>query len=368
MSEMQYCQTWTDDYGELADVDLVAAGGQRFRAHAAVLGSPVVSGMVVGTGKKQTEVVLEVSAETVEAIMEMVYIEDYKKAYYNVDLGELLDTLDFLGCERILEKLCERMCCTMEAWAYGWGVKEYSYADSEKCEFALFDVFDGGVNFVSDQTEWMTHLCIALLGDRSVVLFNKVSRDKNPLITMVRVVRKVFTVSRPGWLTLMSSPMWDSVSGRRVATFVAAVTTPAPPPVAVKPLCFTEATRSVKVSLTVTHEELSRRMVKMIEIDPAWSIKCINYDESNPELAHRAYAEVLLVRTPGSKGYSRIEARQNYGRKRKYDGSRLVLCCGEDCRIPGWVWVDEGAIPQNMMNDIKPGDKCVVTATITDFI
>jgi hypothetical protein len=346
-----YSSKWSKDYADLADAVLVASG-EKFPVHAAVLNSPMISGLVnsmKGKRKRENEIAIQADVVTVKAILEMVYRDDFNTACDEAAFTELFDTLDFLGCETLLTKLFDRLGDSMRAWAYGWEVEKYA----ESRESAFFYDSDGVA--LAKQTERMGQLCAAILGHHNLELFGKTSFYDKPLNVMVWVVRDVFLKSRPGWWTLMSQPHWNAVPGSRLAKFVAAVTTMRghtdlslhfPEPV------------TVKVRVTLEEEDFTRLTTKSIDLDSEWSVKCSNTMKNGQNL-HNFEVRVVCNQT---RGYSRIEARLSSSTE-PFD--RVILCCGKDFPyIPGWRI--DSYVTQNLLGFVDKSFE--VEATITPII
>lgn len=309
-----YTIGWTKDYESLADVVLVASG-QSFPAHAAVLNSTLLNGLAVS---KMCEVQIDAAVFTMEAILELAYLEkkdlEGGRAHQDAGICEVLKTLDFLGCDRLIQRYLAEFIPFVISWANNWK-SEYRCDDGEFVTSRALNPPYEALNL-----ERMVELCVGVL------TFPRKLDDMIKRLT--HELRSVYKYSHAGWFTLMTQPGWDAVPGSVMALFVTWVTY-CPDARSVVPANTCE--RVVTLSFTPNTQTLPEQPpVQRVAIDRCWILVCEPREEYYWDPTYPTF-DLYIERKPDIQSttntYSRIEVEVVECPGDVAD--RVILCLGQ---------------------------------------
>ena len=257
-----YRKKWSADYASLADAVLVAADGTRIEVHACVLKSPLVTGLVASMkGTERPAIHVTASPTTIHSILSIAYDNNYQPACYQPPIRELLELLNYLGCEYLLEQVLDKFSAFVNAFTSRWC---QGFDESESFNELPDSFYSFGDDTCAEHTRFV-ELCVALLTYTRT--YHYYVRE------VVGCLRNIRAKQDTHWTTIMSHPLWDGVSGSVLTKFLLAVTNkqgslifPVLEPVS--------RCASVTIPGLAKGEGDGQPFVKIFQLDGHWVVKC----------------------------------------------------------------------------------------------
>ena len=286
-----YRKKWSADYASLADAVLVAADGTRIEVHACVLKSPLVTGLVASMkGTERPAIHVTASPTTIHSILSIAYDNNYQPACYQPPIRELLELLNYLGCEYLLEQVLDKFSAFVNAFKLRWSRPEV--------DRPLPDLFCSYEEDTRAEHTRFVELCVAIL--TSTRTYRDIVNDSVICLCLIRAKEDTH------WITIMSHPLWDLVSGSVLTKFLLAVTRrqdgyvyPVLAPVA--------RCASVTIPGLTKGEGDGEPFVKTFELDGHWVVNC---EYSTDHKGKYSNSALWVENSSGDRNdhYSKIEA------------------------------------------------------------
>lgn len=290
-----YRRKWNVEYAVQVDASLIASDGEKFAVHASALKSPILA------GKGRFEFPIDATSCTVNAILQIAYNDEYDMACSEASVRELLEVLVVrLDSTTLYRKLACRFHTFLRACALKWRRGDTGIPND-------FLMVEGRTNGL--EVDRFVEICVAFLNFYNPWENELQVTDFEELDAVVNVFR-TFVDADVIWDTVMSHPLWETVSQPLLTKFVSSVTT-ARTPMTRAP---NATPRQVSVTVPITPDDFKKPFVKSVPLDSRWELKCSNngyFDTINlfvecKEGGRASRIEAILLEPHGPPPFNRL--------------------------------------------------------------